>query len=387
MSPRVASLFSLRSSARPVPAASFSTYLPRCAAHFFPAARSVSPAEGEYNHSSLASAVLSVCAHHQEILVNNLLRLIGRRLVALPIMILGVTFLVFFLMSFSKIDEAYTALGEGASQRALEEYRESHGLNDPFFVRYGSFLWNFFTKGDLGNYGANRAPVSARVAEAFPVTLQLTFLGLLIGVAISLVFGVVAALYRDRWPDKAIRVFSIAAIATPSFWLGVLLILAFAINSPVFNVSGELVPFGENPGAWFNRMFLPALALGVPVAGSLTRVIRTAVVEELDKDYVRTAIGAGIPKSVVVSRNVLRNALITPITVLGLRIGYLMGGAVIIEIIFNLNGMGRAILEGVKENYPALVQGVTLIVALSFIVINIAVDMLYVLINPRIREV
>ena len=134
-------------------------------------------------------------------------------------------------------------------------------------------------------------------------------------------------------------------------------------------------------------MLLPAFALGVPVAGSLTRVIRTAVVEELDKDYVRTAIGAGIPKRVVVSRNVLRNALITPITVLGLRIGYLMGGAVVIEIIFNLNGMGRAILEGVKENYPALVQGVTLIVALSFIVINILVDMLYVLVNPRIREV
>ncbi|OAP86062.1 ABC transporter permease [Peptidiphaga gingivicola] len=319
--------------------------------------------------------------------MNNLVRLIGRRLVALPIMVLGVTFLVFFLMSFSKIDEAYTALGEGASQKALEEYRESHGLNDPFFVRYGSFLWNFFTKGDLGSYGANRAPVSDRVAEAFPVTLQLTFLGLLIAVVISVFFGVVAALYRDRWPDKAIRVFSIAAIATPSFWLGVLLILAFAINSPIFDVSGELVPFSEDPGAWLNRMLLPAFALGVPVAGSLTRVIRTAVVEELDKDYVRTAIGAGIPKRVVVSRNVLRNALITPITVLGLRIGYLMGGAVVIEIIFNLNGMGRAILEGVKENYPALVQGVTLIVALSFIVVNILVDMLYVLVNPRIREV
>ena len=163
--------------------------------------------------------------------------------------------------------------------------------------------------------------------------------------------------------------------------------MAFAISSPIFDVSGELVPFSEDPGAWLNRMLLPAFALGLPVAGSLTRVIRTAVVEELDKDYVRTAIGAGIPKRVVVSRNVLRNALITPITVLGLRIGYLMGGAVIIEIIFNLNGMGRAILEGVKENYPALVQGVTLIVALSFIVINILVDMLYVLVNPRIREV
>ncbi|MDY5131986.1 ABC transporter permease, partial [Actinotignum timonense] len=127
---------------------------------------------------------------------------------------------------------------------------------------------------------------------------------------------------------------------------------------------------------------MPAIALGVPVAGSLTRVIRTSMVEELDKDYVRTAIGAGIPKRVVVSRNVLRNALISPVTVLGLRIGYLMGGAVVIEVIFNLRGMGMAILEGVQQNYPLLVQGVVLVVALAFIVVNIVVDMLYVLINP-----
>lgn len=135
------------------------------------------------------------------------------------------------------------------------------------------------------------------------------------------------------------------------------------------------------------RMALPAFALGVPVAGQLTRVIRTAMVEELDKDYVRTALGAGVPKSVVVSRNVFRNALITPVTVLGLRIGYLIGGAVVIEVIFNLPGMGMSILQGVQQNYPTLVQGVTLVVALSFILINIVVDMLYILINPRIRTV
>lgn len=319
--------------------------------------------------------------------MNNLVRLIGRRLVALPIMILGVTFLVFFIMSFSKIDPAYQALGEGVTEEALNAYRETHHLNDPLIQRYGLFLVAFFTKGDLGTYGSNAASVWDRIAEAFPVTLQLTFFGLIIAVVLSVFFGVIAALYRDRWPDKAIRLVSIASIATPSFWLGVLLVLAFAINNPIFDVTNELVPFTEDPVAWLNRMFLPSLSLAVPVSGSLTRVIRTAVVEELDKDYVRTAIGAGIPKRTVVSRNVLRNALITPITVLGLRIGYLMGGAVVIEIIFNLNGMGRVILEGVQQNYPTLVQGVTLIVALAFIVVNIVVDMLYVLINPRIREV
>ncbi|AIE82895.1 ABC transporter permease [Actinotignum schaalii] len=318
--------------------------------------------------------------------MNNLLRLIGRRLLVLPIMVLGVAFLVFFLMSFSKIDPAYSALGEGASQEALEAYRDTMGLNDPWLAQFWNFLVNF-VQGDLGTYGANQASVAERVGEAFPITMQLTFLGLIIAVILAVVFGVLAALYRDKWPDKIIRVFSIAFIATPSFWLAVLMILAFSVNMPLLPASGALPPFGEDPAGWLARMALPAIALGVPVAGSLTRVIRTSMVEELDKDYVRTAIGAGIPKRVVVSRNVLRNALISPVTVLGLRIGYLMGGAVVIEVIFNLRGMGMAILEGVQQNYPLLVQGVVLVVALAFIVVNIVVDMLYVLINPRIREV
>ena len=301
-------------------------------------------------------------------------------------MVLGVTFLVFFLMSFSKIDPAYSALGEGASPQALADYREAHGLNDPWLVRYLSFLMGMF-RGDLGTYGANQASVADKVSQAFPITMQLTFMGLLIAVTIAAVLGVLAALYRDRWPDQVIRVFSIACIATPSFWLAVLLILLFSVNLSVLPASGPLPTFSEDPGGWFTRMIMPAFALGVPVAGQLTRVIRTSMVEELDRDYVRTALGAGVPKGIVVSRNVLRNALITPVTVLGLRIGYLMGGAVVIEVIFNLPGMGMAILQGVQQNYPTLVQGVTLVVALAFIVINIVVDMLYILINPRIRTV
>lgn len=318
--------------------------------------------------------------------MNNLVRLIGRRLIALPIMVFGVAFLVFFLMSFSKIDPAYSALGEGASQQALEEYRQVHGLNDPWIVQFVSFLGNLL-QGNLGTYGANQASVAERVSAAFPITMQLTFMGLIIAVVFSLIFGVIAALYRDRWPDKVIRIISIACIATPSFWLAVLMILLFSVNLGMFPASGALPSFSDDPSGWFQRMILPSVALGVPVAGSLTRVIRTAMVEELDKDYVRTAVGAGVPYGIVVSRNVLRNALITPVTVLGLRIGYLMGGAVVIEVIFNLRGMGMAILEGVQSNYPTLVQGVTLVVALAFILINIVVDMLYVLINPRIREV
>lgn len=318
--------------------------------------------------------------------MSSVLRLIGRRVAQLPLMILGITFLVFFVMSFSKIDPAINALGEGASPQALEAYREAHGINSPLFTRYFSFLGGML-QGNLGTFSARQTPVAGEVARAFPITLQLTFLGLAIAVVGALLLGIAAAIYRDRWPDQVIRVLSIAALSTPSFWLAVLLIQSITLGLGWLPGSGPLPDFMADPAGWLARMTLPAFALGAPVIGQLARIVRTAVVEELDKDYVRTAIGAGLPRSVVIGRNVLRNALITPVTVLGLRVGYLMGGAVIIEIIFNLPGMGTLILNGVTNNEPNLVQGVTLVVALAFIVINVIVDLLYVLINPRIRSV
>ena len=321
--------------------------------------------------------------------MSNLIRLLGRRLLAMPIMILGVTLLVFFVMALSTADPAILALGEAASQDALNAYRESHGLNDPVFVRLGRYL-AALVQADLGQ-SFTGVPITQMVADSFPITLQLTFAGLVIAVIVSLVFGVLAALYRDQWPDQVIRVFSIASLATPSFWLALLLIQGFA------NIPGGLgwfpalvnnwVPFSEDPGAWLNQIALPAISLAVPVAGSLTRVVRTAMVEELDRDYVRTAIGAGIPKRVVIARNVLRNALITPLTVLGLRVGYLMGGAVVIEMIFNIKGMGQLIFQGITRNDVNIVMGVTITVAIAFIVINMVVDLLYVLVNPRIRSI
>lgn len=318
--------------------------------------------------------------------MSNVLRLIGRRLLQLPVMILGITFLVFFVMSFSPVDPAVVALGEGASLEARQAYREAHGLDQPLLTRYLDFLGGL-VQGDLGTYSARQQPVVDEVARAFPITLQLTFLGLIVGVLGALVLGVVGALYRDRWPDQLIRLVSVVALSTPSFWLALLLIQGVTLGLGWLPASGALPAMTEDPAGWLARMALPAFALGAPVVGQLARVIRTAMVEELDRDYVRTALGAGVPRRVVVARNVLRNALITPVTVLGLRVGYLMGGAVVIEIIFALPGMGTLILNGVTNNQPTLVQGVTLTVALAFVVINIVVDLLYVLINPRIRAV
>lgn len=150
--------------------------------------------------------------------VNNLLRLIGRRLIALPIMAFGVTILVFFLMSFSKVDPAYNALGESATPEAVAQYHEEHGLDDPWPVRYVRYMGGLL-HGDLGTYGAANYSVGERISQALPVTMQLTFIGLIIGAVVSFLLGVLAALYRDKWPDQLIRVISIAGIATPSFWL------------------------------------------------------------------------------------------------------------------------------------------------------------------------
>ena len=321
--------------------------------------------------------------------MNNLLRLIGRRLIALPIMALGVTILVFFLMSFTDPSiPARTVLGEGASTEAVEQYMEEHGMNDPWPIRYIDYIAGLI-QGDLGTYGSRQASVADAIASALPVTMQLTLFGLLIAAVVSFTLGVISALYRDKWPDQIIRIISIAGIATPSFWLAVLLILlvTFMSLTRTFPASGSLPDLFTNPAGYFGRMLMPAIALAFPVIGQMTRIVRTAMVEELDKDYVKTARGSGLPEKVVIARNVLRNALITPVTTLGLKIGYLMGGAVVIEVIFALPGMGTLIQRGITGGEIMLVQGVVVVVALAFVVINIVVDLLYLLINPRIRTV
>ncbi len=315
--------------------------------------------------------------------MNNLIRLIGRRIMILPLMILGVTALVFIIMSLSPIDPAYSALGESSSKQQRAEYRELHGLNAPLIIQFFNYIVGMF-HGTLGTYGQSQISVLERISDALPVTMQLTFLGLFFAVLVAFPVGVIAAIYRDRLPDQVIRLFSVASMATPSFWLAIMLVLLFLDTLPV---AGSLPAFSEDPGGWFLRMLLPAFSLAMPVIGQMTRVVRTSMVEELERDYVRTALGAGIPRNIVIARNVLRNALITPVTVLGLRVGYLMGGAVVIEIIFDLNGMGKVFLDGITNNYVTLVQGGTLVVAVSFMLINIIVDVLYTIINPRIRNV
>ncbi|MBB6419761.1 ABC transporter permease [Streptomyces massasporeus] len=313
------------------------------------------------------------------------LRILLRRVALLVPLMLGIVLFVFLVMRFSDVDPA-SAFFQGANPtpRQLHDFREEHGLLDPLPVRYADFV-SALLHGDLGTSALTRAPVIDQVTTALPLTLQLTFLGLGIAVVLSLVGGVTAAIYRDRPPDQIIRVVSLTGVAAPGFWLALLMIQYLAVDLGWFPTGGYINPADSFTG-WLRTMTLPALALSLPVAAQLTRIVRTAVVEELDKDYVRTAIGSGLPPRVVVGRNVLRNALINPLTVLGLRVGYLLGGAVVIETIFSLPGMGKLMIDAVKNGDPAVVQGVVLTTAAGFVVVNLVIDVLYLLVNPRLRD-
>ena len=311
-------------------------------------------------------------------------RLALRRALVLPVMLMGVSLLVFVVLQFSPNDPAYNALGVGASEEARAAYAAQHGLDQPLLVRYVLFLWQLL-QGDLGMTAPPAVPVADRVAASFPLTLELTMLGMAGAILFALFMGVVGALWRDRWPDQVTRFVSITCVALPPFWLAILLIQQFSLGMGLLPPGGYVAP-GESFSGWAASMTLPAIAVAIPIGAQLSRLVRTSMVEELDRDYVRTATGNGLPRWLVL-RGALRNALITPMTVLGWRFGYALGGAVVIETIFDLPGMGQLLLTGVTNGDVALVQGAVLTVSVALLVVNLVIDLLYVVVNPRIREV
>lgn len=316
--------------------------------------------------------------------MRTVIALTARRVVTIIPLMLGVILFIFVVLALSPNSAAFTALGDNATPDQIAAFNHTHGLDQPLLVRYVSYIGSLL-HGDMGNTFAVNQPISTIIKQALPVTLQLTVLGIAGAIVIAIVLGAIGALYRDRWPDQLTRTLSITGIAMPSFWLAILLIQRLSVIGGGPFPSGRYVAFADSPSQWILSMALPAIALAVPVGCALARVVRTSMVEELDKDYVRTATGAGLPPVVVVGRNVLRNALVTPLTALGLQVGYLIGGAVIIEAIFSLPGMGTQIMSAVQQNDTGLARGVVIVIALGFVVINLIVDLLYLALNPRLR--
>jgi peptide/nickel transport system permease protein len=266
----------------------------------------------------------------------------------------------------------------------LASLRARVGLDRPLVEQY--FVWaGRALSGDLGTSLWTGRPVVEEITANIGVTLQLLVMSLALGAGLAIPAGCAMARVRGGAADVALRIVTIAGITVPSFWLGIVMILALATLAPGFPSLGH-VPFAQDPLGNLQRMLLPSLALGLPILASLSRLVRTAMLDALGQDYVRTARAKGVGERAVVYRHALRNALLPFVTSVGITAGYLFGGAIVVEQVFALPGLGRLIVGAIGErNYP-LIQAAILLVTVGFVAVNFAVDMLYAAIDPRVRR-
>ncbi len=314
-----------------------------------------------------------------------MLAYIGRRcLLAIP-SLLGIAVIVFALMRAVPGDvvTGLIGLGEDVSAERMAELRRMFGLDLPLHVQFGQWL-GAALQGDLGSSLRTGRPVGLDLALRLPVTVELAVLSLLVALLLALPLGIAAAVWRGKLPDYLGSAFVLLGLSIPSFFLGILLILLFSLRLGWLPPAGY-VPLSEAPLANLRHMILPALSLGLILAAATARIVRSTMLEVLGLDYVRTARAKGLPDSKVTMRHALRNALIPVVTVVGLQFGSLLGGSVIVEQIFSLPGVGRFALEGINlRDYP-VVQGAVLLIAAAFVLVNLLVDIVYALIDPRVR--
>ncbi len=289
---------------------------------------------------------------------------------------LGVSLAVFFLLYMSPGDAAFQKAGPEASEAEVQVIREEMGLDDPFFVQYGRFLKGFLTKFDLGtSYITNRS-VSQTMLKAFPNTIKLTAFALSVTLVFGLGFGIISALKKNTITDFIIMLAGLIGLAMPIFWTGLLLIIIFSVKLKVLPSSG----FSD-----FRHMILPGFALGLQSTAIIMRMTRSSMLEVLNSDYIKTARAKGLKQSRVILVHALKNAMIPVITSIGLQAGSLLGGSVLTETIFSINGIGRLMVDSIKtRDYPMVLGGVMLI-ALSYALISIVVDILYMVIDPKLK--
>jgi len=313
-------------------------------------------------------------------------RFLTQRLVALLPTLLGISVIVFVVIHLIPGDTISAMIG---TQYKLTEaqavaLRAYYGLDKPLVEQY--FRWiAAAVQGNLGLSVRSGQPVLAEIVRSFPLTLELTLLSVLIALLVGVPIGILSAVKRDTLVDLLARLFALTGMALPNFWLGTLIILVLSVVFGILPNSGDFVSFTGDPLRNLSQMIFPAITLGFAFAASVMRTTRSAMLEVLRQDYVRTARGKGLAENTVIIRHALSNALIPVITLVGVEFGYLLGGAVIVENVFSLPGIGRLILNGIYQRDYAVVQGSILFVALNFVVINLLVDVVYALVDPRIR--
>jgi peptide/nickel transport system permease protein len=313
-----------------------------------------------------------------------MLSIIARRaLVAIPTLVI-VSLLVFALQKILPGDPVLTLAGEERDPAVLAFLREQYRLDDPIYVQY--FAWvGQVLRGDFGVSLRTDVPVATLVLQKLPVTLQLAAMAMVFAVLIGIPAGILAAVRKGTWMDYAANVFALSGLSIPNFWLGILLIFLVSVQLQWLPASGY-VPPTEDLWQSLRTMLMPAFVLGTGLAGSLMRHTRSAMLGVLRADYVRTARAKGLLPKVVVLKHALRNALVPIVTLLTLLFGELIAGAVLTEQIFTIPGFGKLMVDAVFTRDYAVVQGVVLCTAIGFIAMNLLADVLYVLINPRLRH-
>jgi peptide/nickel transport system permease protein len=304
-----------------------------------------------------------------------MLMFIIRRLMQTIPVIIGVTFVVFFIMQLVPGDPAVLLAGEGASKETIEGIREQLGLNRPLFVQYFEYLLNIF-KGDFGVSLKNNQPVLDEILVRLPITMELAFFSIIITIILGMAAGIISAIKPYSLQDTGVMLIALLGISLPSFWFGLMLMYFFSVKLQILPVAG-----------WDSilHVILPAFTLGAGGAAIVARMTRSSMLEVIRQDYIRTARAKGLRERVIIYKHALRNALIPVITVVGLQFGALLGGTVLVESIFAINGLGRMIVDSIKMRDLPMVQGGVLVAAIIFVIVNLFVDVFYRFFNKRIE--
>ncbi len=317
---------------------------------------------------------------------------IVKRLLLMVPTLIGAAILVFFLLRLIPGDICELRLaGEGSyvDQSAIDMCRATLGIDQPMFVQFLDFAWGFVTF-DLGTSMWTGQPIGYEIALRFELSLQIAIMATLVSVIISIPLGTISAIKQDTWIDYCVRTFSIAGIAMPSFWLGILIILGLLIGTQAWSGTPWMppilyVPLWVDPATNLSMLIWPALATGYRYSAVATRMTRSALLEVLREDYVRTARAKGLLEKIIIRRHALKNAMLPVVTVIGIEFAFLMGGLVVTEQVFNLNGLGKLFVESVTNTDYTLTQALVMLVVTVFILCNFVVDLFYAWLDPRIR--
>jgi peptide/nickel transport system permease protein len=310
-------------------------------------------------------------------------RFLARRLAYSLVVLIGVLIVVFALVHLVPGDPVRIALGTRYTPEAYDALRRASGLDRPLVVQFFSYLGSAFT-GDLGVSFRNGDPVAQVLMERLPATVSLAVVGIVIALLIALPAGIWSALREGRVSDAIVRVTSQVGVSVPDFWLGILLIALFATTLGWLPTSGYRPLFGD-PAGWLAHVVLPGLTVGLVAAAIMTRYVRSAVLEVAAMGYVRTAKSKGLAPQVVTLRHTVRNALVPILTITGIQLATILGGVIVVEVVFAWPGLGRLVYNSVAARDYPVIQGAVLLIAALFLLINLIVDALYAVVDPRIR--